>query len=78
MLDHAYIMRQDARRKLDLALSKGVMTEGQRSKIFDNNFDEFVQKPILQQLEREGLADLSSVMEIQPQSMRLLPSPYTA
>ena len=78
MLEHAYIMRQDARRKLDLALSKGIMTEGQRSKIFDNNFDEFVQKPILLQLEREGHVDLPGVIEIQPRSMRSLPSPYTA
>ena len=28
LLEHAYIMRQDARRKLDVALSKGIMTEG--------------------------------------------------
>ena len=37
-----------------------------------------MQKPILLQLEREGHVDLPGVIEIQPRSMRSLPSPYTA
>lgn len=55
MLKHAYIMRNDARRKLIFALNNGSMTEGQRSKIYDNNFDEFVTKPVLSQFELEGI-----------------------
>ena len=55
MLKHAYIMRNDARRKLIFALNNGSMTEGQRSKIYDNNFDEFVTKPVLSQFEHEGI-----------------------
>ena len=50
MLKHAYIMRNDARRKLIFALNNGSMTEGQRSKIYDNNFDEFVTTPCLRDL----------------------------
>ena len=53
------------------------MTEGQRSKIFDNNFDEFVQKPLLEQFERDGIDNLVARLNELPRSDRKLPTPYT-
>ena len=58
LINYANIMRQNARRKLLVALSNGSMSICQRIKIYDYNFDEFLSKPILTQLENEGICFL--------------------
>ena len=63
LIKHAYIMRQNALRKLLVALSNGSMTICQRTKIYDHNFDEFFSKPILAQLEHEGICFLGDKMK---------------
>ena len=50
MLKNAYLMRKNAIRKLAEAMHDGSMTDTQRSKIYDHNFDEFLAKPIMAEL----------------------------
>ena len=54
MLQSAYLMRKHALRKLFEAMNNGSMTEGQRSKIYDHNFDDFVTKPLMAELRQDG------------------------
>ena len=63
MLQNAYIMRRHALRKLFECMSNGSMTEGQRSKIYDHNFDEFLTKPILAEFRRNGLPFLGDCLK---------------
>ena len=46
-LQHAYIMRKSAFKKLVNALGNGSMTSGQRAQIYEHNFDLFISKPLL-------------------------------
>ena len=58
MLKNAYLMRRNAVRKLFAAMTNGSMTESQRSKIYDHNFDEFLGKPVMAELQQDGLSFL--------------------
>ena len=41
------------------------MTESQRSKIYDHNFDTFVSKPIMAELQQEGVSFLGDYLKSQ-------------
>ena len=58
MLKNAYLMRRNAVKKLFAAMTNGSMTESQRSKIYDHNFDEFLGKPVMAELQQDGLSFL--------------------
>ena len=75
LVSHAYIMRQDALRKLDIALKNGSMTCSQRSKIYDHNFDEFLTKPVLTQFEQEGIYFIGDHFKNLKSNERSLPIP---
>ena len=48
LIKNAQIMRQSAMKKLVVALSNRTMTDFQRTKIFDNNFDVLIARPLLE------------------------------
>ena len=75
MLQNAYIMRKHALKKLFEAMSNGSMTEGQRSKIYDHNFDEFLTKPILAEFKHNGLPFLGDCLKSTSGANLPLPTP---
>ena len=76
MLQNAYLMRKHALKKLFEAMSNGSMTEGQRSKIYDHNFDEFLTKPVMAEFKRDGFSFLGDDLKSTYNNSRMpLPIP---
>ena len=50
LLTHHDTMKDDVLRKLEIALHDGTMTNCQRTKIYDSNFDTFFSNPLLSYL----------------------------
>ena len=75
MLKNAYLMRLHAVRKLFEAMENGSMTDSQRSKIYDHNFDEFLTKPIMAEFQRVGLRFLGDHLKAKNGAQLPLPIP---
>ena len=75
ILRNATIMRKSACIKLISALKSGTMTLGQVTKIYDDNFDVLIGKPLVDQLHFSGKFFMGDLLQTSWRGDLVLPKP---
>ena len=76
LLQNYPMLRQDALIKLAKALNTELLTEPQRAKIYQQNFDEFISKPCINNLSNNGITYMGgNGVHIQGKFRCVLPMP---